>query len=109
MAKQINVYVKNVLTGDIHLLRKLPGGKSDLAATIARGSKKKILLSGPGKSLVIYAPAGMDTRECPLNVRSDVNLDVLCSRTDSTWTIRIEPGDLSSGESKAVNVTIGGM
>jgi hypothetical protein len=109
MAEQINVYVNNALREDIHLLRKLSNGKSDLAATIGRGNKKKIFLSGPGKSLVIYAPAGMDTKECPLNVRSDVNLAVLCSRTDSTWAIQIEPGDLSPGEPKAVNVTIGGM
>lgn len=107
MAEQADVYVKNNLTGDITVVRKLPDGSSDLSITIANGNTEQIYLAGTDVSLVIHAPEGVDTKDHPLGVKSGLDLAVSHSRTDSRWTIQIVPNDLPPEVPTTVNVSAG--
>jgi hypothetical protein len=107
MADRADVYVKNTLTDSINVIRKLPDGSSKPPVTIATGIEEKIYLPSPEVSLVIYAPTGVDTKDCLLKVQSDIDLASAYSRTDSTWTFRIEPNDLPPDAPITVNVTLG--
>jgi len=111
MADRADVYVRNGLTGsiqgDIHVTRKLPDGSSDLDITIANGNEEMIHLPGPEVSLVIDAPEGVDSKDCPFKVKSGVDLAVSCSRTDSNWAIKIVPNELPPDVPTTVNVNLG--
>jgi hypothetical protein len=107
MADRADVYVKNVLPGDINVIRKLPDGSSDLNTTIAYEGEEMIPLQGTEVSLIINAPEGVDTKDHPVNVKSDVDLDVSCSRTDSNWNVKIVPNDLPPDAPTSVNMTMG--
>ncbi len=111
MANRADVYVKNKLTGsiqgNINVIRKLPDGSSDLDVTITYGNEEMVHLSTPDVSLLIYAPQGVDTRDCPVKVKSDVDLAVACSRTDSNWTMNIVPNELGPITPTTVNVDLG--
>jgi hypothetical protein len=107
MADNADVYVRNVLTDDINVVRKNPDGEIDITITIAKGNEEKIFLASPEVSLVINGPEGMDTKECPVKVKSEVDLAVTHSRTDSNWTIKIVPNDLRPSTPTTVNIDIG--
>ena len=107
MADRADVFVKNVLAGNINVIRKLPDGSSDLEVTIANGNEEQIHLASPEVSLLINAPKRVDTKDCPFNVKSDVDLAVSCSRTHSNWTVQIVPNDLPPDSPTTVNVTVG--
>lgn len=107
MANKADVYVKNVLTDEINVLRKLPDGSSDLEIAIATGNEDMVHLPGTEVSLLINAPVGMDTKDCPINMVSDVDLSVSCSRTDSNWILQIVPNELPPDAPTTVNVTCG--
>jgi hypothetical protein len=107
MAEQADVYVKNKLTDGIQVIRKLPDGSSDYEVTVAGGDEEKIYLGGTEVSLVVKAPEGTDTKNHSFRKRSDVDLSVACSRTDSNWTMKILPNDLPPDVPTTVNVTIG--
>ena len=107
MADRADVNVKNVLADDINVIRQLPDGSSDVNIVIAGGGEEQVQLPGPEVSLVIKAPVGMDIKECPVKVKSDVDLTVSHSRTDSSWLIKIVPNDLPLDVPTTVNVNIG--
>jgi hypothetical protein len=107
MADQAYVYVKNNLTGSIDATRMLPDGSTASTATISNANREKITLLGPDEWVVVTAPAGVDTRDCVISVKSDVDLDTLHSRTDSNWTIKIVPNELPPTTPTDVNITIG--
>lgn len=111
MADQVEVFVKNVITQDVDIRveRKLPDGSSDLDKTIAKGNEEKIYLGGTDVSLVIHAPTGWDTKKCWFeNLKTEIDLKVVCRRSKSTWTIQIEPNDLPPDTPLTANVPIGG-
>jgi hypothetical protein len=109
MAENAEVIVKNRLRveGDVKVSRKLPDGKTDFNAAIAWHKKGKVVLPDPDVSLIIAAPAGMDTRDCPITVLSDVDLIINYSRSKSFWQMRIDPNDLPPQVPTTVNVNIG--
>lgn len=108
MAEQADAYVKNEFTDKtIVVIRNLAGGGSDPAVTIDSGEQEQFYLGGTDVSLTINAPEGMDTKECTFKVQSDVDLDVSCSRTDSNWTLKIEPNSLPPDTPTTVNVNLG--
>ncbi len=107
MADKADVYVKNALADDVHVIRKLPDGSSDLDITIANGNEEMVHLPGLEVSLLINAPEGLDTKDCPFKVKSGVDLAVSCSRTDSNWAIKIVPNELPPDVPTTVNVNLG--
>lgn len=111
MANRADVYVRNKLTGvnqgDIIVTRKLPDGSSDINVTIAYEAEEMVHLPAPEVSLLINAPQGVDTRACPFKVKSDVDLSVACSRTDSRWAINIVANELDPITPTTVNVDLG--
>ena len=107
MADRADVYVKNVLTDPINVIRKLPDGTSDLDITIANGNEEMIHLPNPEVSLGINVP-GVETRDCFITKRSDIDMAVSYSRTDSNWTMNIVPNDLPPEVPLTVNITVGG-
>jgi hypothetical protein len=107
MADQAYVYVKNNLTGSIDATRMLPDGSEASTTTIANANREKITLLGLEEWIVIAAPAGVDTKDCVISIKSDVDLDTLLSRTDSKWTIKIVPNELPPDTPTDVNITLG--
>jgi hypothetical protein len=107
MANRADFLIKNVLTDDITVFRKTPDGSIDFDITIANGNEEMIPIAGPEVSLVINAPEWVDTKDCPIKVKSYVDLEVLYSRTDSNWAIKIIPNDLPPDVPTTVNVTLG--
>jgi len=108
MAEQADVFVKNLFEDDINVIRKLPDGATDMNSTVSKGEEDRFYLAGTDVSLTIGVPKGVDLKGHPIMVRSDVDLAVLCSRTDSNWTIQIVPNDLSPDTPTTVNITAGG-
>lgn len=106
MADSAVVYVRNLTHDDIHVIRYLPDGSSDLNIIVPVEDEDRILLVGPELSLGIHAPNVIDTRSCSITVRSDAGLLVKYSRVDSYWTIQIEPDDLPFDVPTTVNITI---
>lgn len=113
MAEQADFWVRNVLKendvgGDINVIRKQPDGTIDLDTSIAKGEEEQIPILDPEVSLIINPPLGItDTKECYVLVKSDVDLAVSCSRTDSNWTINIVPNELPPFSPTTVNVDVG--
>jgi hypothetical protein len=107
MANRADIYVKNGLTDNINVVRKLPDGSVDLDTTVAAGSEEMLHLPDTDVSLLISSPEGMDTKECPVKVKSGVDLAVTHSRTGSNWVINIVPNDLPSDVPTTVNVDVG--
>jgi len=107
MANRADVYVKNSLADSIQLVRKLPNGKGDLEAVVAHGSKEGVHLPGPEVSLEIKTPKKVDTKECVISVKADVDMTITYSRTDSRWSLKIDPNDLPPTAPTTVNVNIG--
>jgi hypothetical protein len=101
MANQADFLIKNVCFAE-----GLEVSKLTPVATIADGIEERIPVLSPDESLVIKAPVGKDIRYCPLTVKSDVDLSVTVSRTNSTWTLKIIPNDLPPDVPTTVNVTI---
>ncbi len=109
MADRADVFVKNVLTDDIKVIRNLPDGTSDFEIAVANGIEEQVHLAGPEISLRVDAPEGLDINTCPFNVKSDVDLAVSCSRTNSNWTMRIVSNELPPDSPTTVNVSVGGI
>ena len=107
MAEQAEVYVINLLPGDINVMRELPDGSSDLNKTIAKGNKEKFPLPNPEVSLVIKAPQGVGTEDCFIKANSAIDLALSCSRTDSNWRIQIDPNNSFAEIPTTVNVNVG--
>lgn len=110
MAEQADVYVKHLLAGvtdDINVIRRLQDGSIDLEVTIAKWGEESINLNGTDVSLTIQAPASLDIMEHPIEVRSDVDLGVSCSRTNANWILKIIPNSLPPGAPTDVNVHVG--
>lgn len=107
MANRADAYVKNVLTGNINVMRKLPDGTIDLEVSVAPGIEEMVPLPSPEISLVVNAPSGMDIKYCRMNVKSDVDLAVACSRTNSNWAMNIIPNDLPPDIPTTLNVEVG--
>ncbi len=107
MADRADVNVKNVLADEINVIRQLPDGSSDVKTVIAGRNDEQVHLPGPEVALLIKAPVGMDIKECPIKVKSDVDLTVSHSRTNASWLIKILPNELPLDVPTTVNVNIG--
>ncbi len=108
MANRADAYVKNVFkTGNINVIRKLPDGSSDLEVTVEPGTVEMVHLPSPEVTLFIIAPTAMDIKYCRINMKSDVDLAMSCSRTNSNWAIKIIPNDLPPDAPTTLNVEVG--
>jgi hypothetical protein len=92
---------------DVQAKRILPDGNSDIEKTIAQYDSKEIDLPSTDVSLVIDIPGVTDTKLYYLKAKSDVDLEILCSRTNANWIIKIVPNELPTGIPTTVNVDLG--
>ncbi len=107
MADRADFFIKNHLTDDINAARKLPDGTSDWAVVITTGNEEQVHLAGPEVLLRIDAPEGLDTKDCPFNVKSDVDLAVSHSRSGSNWTLQVVSSELPPDTPLSANVSVG--
>ncbi|MGE5341257.1 MAG: hypothetical protein ACM3SY_07220 [Candidatus Omnitrophota bacterium] len=107
MLDKADVYIKNVSFQGLNAFRRFPDGRYDSKVDIDSGSETMIPLQGTDISLVINTPAEKDLKDCPILVKSDVDLEVMFSRTNSNWSIKIVPNDLPPGVPTTVNVDVG--
>lgn len=68
---------------------------------------RKFHVPGPEVALHISPPEGVDIRDCPIQVKSDVDLSVVYSRSKSCWVINIVPSDLPPTAPATTNVNVG--
>lgn len=109
MANKADVLVRNLLPHEINVARNLPKNRRDLETTIAKGNKDKFHLPSLKESLTINVPKDKEknTKDYPIKVKSDVDVTVTYSRTDSHWKIRIESNQLSPDTPTTVTVDVG--
>lgn len=109
MAEQAEVFVKNMFDeGDIRAVRKLGDGTIDKDVTIAYQDEEMIPLIGTDASLIIFAPSSVpDIQAHHLKMKSQVDLAVSHSRSNSSWAIKIEPNNLPPDAPTTVNVNVG--
>lgn len=108
MPSSANINIKNIFSGNIRVLHLDPNIGVDLEASIPHGKIERFHLRGDGESLIIQPPMGADIKDCDLMVKSDVDLAVSHSRTNSNWKIEIAPNDLPfDAPVHAVDVFIG--
>jgi hypothetical protein len=108
MAEQADVYISNTVKKKrIQVIRNVIEGREESAVAITDGDQEQFYLAGTDVSLTIRAPEGMDTKECVFSVQSDIDLSVLCSRSDSSWTIKMVPNELPPDTPTTVNVNVG--
>lgn len=110
MANQAEVYVTNQLQGNIKVIRNLKEGDknlNDLDIPVTFGVKERIPLPGPEAFLIIHPPLEMKLEDCWLKVKSKVDLTILCSLSNSNWTIKLKSNALGSDLPTTVNVTVG--
>ncbi len=107
MADRADANVKNCLTQDIRMVRRLPDGSTDMEAVIANGNTERIHLPDPDVSLVIFGPEGVDTKTCHAKVTADVDLAVAHSRSNSNWTISIVANSLPPDSPSDINIEVG--
>lgn len=108
MADRAEVYVRNELKKDVSITCNVTVGRSDSAPVpVARGGKERIPLQSPEAFLIIHPPKEMKMEDCWVKVKSKVDLTVLCSRTNSNWTIKIDPNVSTPDVPTTVNVTVG--
>jgi len=107
MANRADFFVRNYLEDNITLTRQLPNNTDEMALKVLPKDQEQIHLPDPEVSLVISAPKGVDTKDCPLLIKSDVDLSVTHSRTTSNWIIRIIPNELPPTVPTTVNVDVG--
>ena len=108
MADQADVYIRNEFAYDVSVIRRLESGSCDLELTISRGDEERILLPGTDISLVINAPSGIDIKYGYFRARTDLDLVVSFSRTDSNWEVKLKPNILPPEVPTTVNITLGG-
>jgi len=107
MANKADVIVRNVFFDSVQVVRTVPDGTNDLDVSLDMGVQEKIILPDTETALSILAPDGLDVKEAPIKVKSDVDLNVSHSRTNSSWTFKIEPNDLPPDTPTSVNITLG--
>jgi hypothetical protein len=108
MAEQADVFVKNTFPeGSVQVIRYLSDGNSDLEVTIASGGEEKIFLGGTEVHLIINAPGGVETKERLAKIRSDLDLAVSYSPTNSNWKVQIPPNNSLAEVPTTVNISIG--
>ena len=109
MINQADVNVKNAFTNDvtINLKRLLKDETVDLQDTIPQGELKNVNLADTDVRLELTLPEEIDLRDCLLKIKTDVDINTICSRTNHSWTIRIIPNDLPPDTPTTVNVTVG--
>lgn len=109
MANEAEVNVKNVFTGSETINVKVKEQDDSISkdTDIAQNGEGSFQLLSTDVKLVITAPAGMDIRDCLLKVKTDVDLDVVHSRTDSNWTFKIIPNSLPPDQPTTVGVSVG--
>jgi hypothetical protein len=112
MVEQADVYVKNILSGDlagdIRVMRMLPGGIVDMDFEIAPGDEEKLFLPNPEVSIIINLPIGLNTEMCHLNLGNNEDLLSWEKMTDR-WTIQISvPNDIIPEVPTYVKVAVSG-
>lgn len=107
MANRADVLVKNMLGEEAGMVCSLSGGPITSECRPALGIEEKMHLPSPEATLIIKVDKGLDLKNCPLTVRSNVDLTVLFSRTESSWTFQIVPNELPAEIPDTVNVTVG--
>ncbi len=107
MADQADVYIKNNFADAVRVFRRLRCGSCDLELTIASGDEESIYLVGIDTSLLINAPGGVDIKDSYCRARTDLDLEVSFSRTDSNWEIKLKPNNLPPEVPTMVYITLG--
>jgi hypothetical protein len=107
MISKADVIVRNQWDYVVDVTRMLLDETSDTYNTIAPQNEDTINLPSLTTSLVITPPDGQNIKECPIQVKSDVDLQLLYSRSNKKWTIKILPNDLPVDIPTTMNVTVG--
>lgn len=108
MINKADVFVRNEWVDGVEVTRMIHQDEtSDLNITIARQNEEKIILPSLTTSLIINAPAGHDIKNCPIEMKSDVDMELLYSRTHHRLTIKVLPNDLTEEIPTTMNVTLG--
>lgn len=108
MANRADFYVRNnLMTADLNVCCKHQDGSESNNMTVLNKAEERIHLPSPEVSMVLASPPGLEMKTCPILVKSDVDLEILYSRTDSNWTIKIIPNELPPDVPTDVNVTLG--
>ena len=107
MSAQADVYIKNLLLEELRVTRHLPDGSSDLDSTLAGGDEDRFYLPGTEIYLTIGSPTGLDTRNWPFTVRSDIDFLLRYSRANSNWIFKLEPNDLYPDVPTTVYIIVG--
>jgi hypothetical protein len=107
MANRADVSVKNEFTThSVKISRKLQDGTEDFSTTLASSTSEQVNLPSTDVSLVIEAPTGLDLKLCSLNIDTEVDLNVIYSRTLCNWILSIIPNELPPEVPTTVNVTV---
>ncbi len=108
MANRAEVLVKNLFSGEsVRVLRKPAPETVDFDEPVDGGGEQQVSLLSPDVSLVIEAPPGKDLKLCQFKVDAAVDLEVIKSRTDSLWSVKIVPNELDPETPTTVNISIG--
>ena len=74
MPNQADVNVENQLADDITVVRQLENGTNDVNESVVNDSVTSVNLPSTDVLLVITPQEGVNLSECPLKVKSDVDL-----------------------------------
>ena len=108
MINNARVKVESFFAGkSIRVVRKPTARTSDFEATLTGQNHKFIDLQSTAVALEIHAPGGVDLKKCWLKVDSAVDLEVVYSRSKSTWTFKITPNTLDPEVPTTVNISVG--
>ena len=101
MADQADVYVNNLSNkGEVIVQRN-----NSPDSSICQGDVMGFLAFLKGEILTITPPVGVD--ENSVKYQSMIDLDLVCSRTNSNWVVKIKENNLPQDAPTTVNVTIG--
>ena len=107
MTAQADVYIKNLLEDDLQVTRYLPDGSIDLDSTLVGGEEDRFYLPDTEVYLTIGSAIGLDTRDWPFTVRSDVDFLLRYSKANSNWMFKLESNDLSPDAPTTVYIIVG--
>ena len=110
MINNARVKVESFFAGKSIRLTRMPTEKTrDFDETLTGHGHKFVDLQSTAVSLVIQAPEGVDLKECWLKVKAAVDLEVVYSRSKSTWTFKIAPNTLDPEIPTTVNISVGNV
>lgn len=109
MANNTDVTVKNMLMdpATINVTRYPMENVQDVDLRIEKDLSDEINIPDTQTVLKIQAPEGKDLKKCYIRVKSGVDMEIIQSRTDACWTLKIIPNDLPQDAPQSTNVIVG--